>query len=218
MRDILKSKRPNKNIFLLAIGLLLIIAGVICFVQGQNSQSGHFGVLSEEQLIQIPLEELSPGSLHITESRRAFQRGDLVLLIPSICVETLVGESTLPDGLAEMPGLFEFSQLPGEGDVNVSIAGHRDIYDRVFFDLDKVTYGDYLYVIHDGIVFRYLYRDTRIVHPEDWSVIKPQGFNCLALVTCDPIGTTLNRMVLRAELIDYQPLSENYVFAANKSE
>ena len=221
MRDILKSKKSNKNkkgIFLLAIGILLLLTGVICLIQGQIRQSGYFGVLSEEQLIQIPLEELPPGSLHITESRRVFQRGDMVLLIPSIDVETLVGESTLPNDLAEMPGLFEFSGLPGEGDVNVSIAGHRDIYDRVFFYLDKVTYGDYLYVIHDVFVFRYIYKDTETVHPEDWSVIKPQGFSSLTLVTCDPIGTTLNRLVLRAELIDYQPLSESYLFAANKSE
>ena len=203
-----REKLANKNIFLLAIGLLLIVAGVVYFIHGQNLQSGHFGVLSEEQLIQIPVGELPPGSLHITESRRAFQRGDMVLSIPSIGVETTIGESTLPDGLAQMPGLFEFSGLPGEGDVNVSIAGHRDIYDRVFFYLDKVAPGDYLYVIHGGIVFRYIYRDTMIVHPEDWSVIKPQGFSCLTLVTCDPIGTTLNRMILRAELIDYQPLNE----------
>jgi len=218
MKERPRSKWLSKNILLLIIGALLIIAGILYYIRSQNTPNSHFGVISEEQLIQIPFEELPPGSLYITESRRDFQRGSMVLLIPSIGVETLVGESTLPDGLMEMPGLFEFSQLPGEGDVNVSIAGHRDIHDRVFFDLDKVTQGDYLYIIHDGVVFRYLYKDTNIIHPEDWSVIKPQGFSCLTLVTCTPIGTTLNRMVLRAELVDYQPVSESYIFAANKSD
>jgi len=222
MKKKLKPKWLNKNIFLLVIGIVLILSGAIYVAQnqslqrGRDSQYGYFGVFSEYQLIQIPLDELPPGSLHITESRRAFERGEMILLIPSIGVETLVGESTLPNGLMEMPGLFEFSQLPGEGDINVSIAGHRDIYDRVFFYLDKVTRGDYLYVIHDGVVFRYLYKDTKIVDPEDWGVIKPQGFNCLTLVTCDPIGTTLNRMILRAELVDFQPLSESYILAVNK--
>jgi len=216
MKKRLRLKWRDKNILLLPIGFLLIIAGIIYFFHSQNLRSMHFGILSEGQLIPIPFEELPPGSLHITESRRAFQRGDMVLLIPSISVETLVGESTIPDGLMEMPGLFEFSQLPGKGDVNVSIAGHRDIYDRVFYHLDKVGHGDYLYVVHDGIVFRYLYKDTEIVHPENWSVIKPQGFSCLTLVTCTPVGTTLNRMVLRAELVDYRPLGENYVFTVNE--
>jgi len=142
MKEKLRSKRPSKNIYFLAIGVILLLAGAICFIQGQNNQSGHFGVLSEEQLIQISFEELPQGSLYITESRRAFQRGNMILLVPSIDVETPVGESTLPDVLIETPGLFEFSQLPGEVNVNVSIAGHRDIHDRVFFYLDKVTHGD----------------------------------------------------------------------------
>src|SRR5690348_2025174 len=115
----------------------------------------------------------------------------MTLIIPSIEVYTTVGESTLPERLQKMPGLYEFSQLPMEGDVNVSIAGHRDIHDKVFYYLDEVSEGDYLYLLYDGYVYRYLYKDTKIVSPNDWSVIKPQGFSCLTLTTCDPIGTAL---------------------------
>ena len=212
----MKKAANPKRTALLAVGLLFILAGVVYFIQVQNVQNTHFGVLSEEHLIQIPFGELPPGTLHITESRRAFVRGEMRLLIPSIDVDTLVGESTLPDGLREMPGLFEFSQLPGEGDVNVSIAGHRDICDGVFFYLDKMTAGDYLYVVHGGVVFRYLYMDTTIVHPSDWDPIRPQGFSSLTLVTCDPIGTTLRRLIVQAELVDYQPLSDSYHFASNE--
>ena len=214
----MKERLRSKRIILMIIGLILIITGITYFIYSQNSQSSHFGVLSEEHLIQIPFGELPPETLYITEGRRAFERGQMRLLIPSIGVDTLIGESTLPDGLREMPGLFEFSQLPGEGNVNVSIAGHRDIHDKVFYSLDKVTHGDYLYVIYDGVVFRYLYKDTKVVHPENWDVIKPQGFSCLTLVTCDPIGTTLRRLILRAELIDYQVPDDMDHFLANKIE
>ena len=213
MRQTLRSKRT----VLLLLGLLFVIAGMVYLIPGQGGQSGYFGVISEEDLIQVPLDELPPDALFITEARRSFERGEMKLIIPSIGVDTLIGESTLPDLLNEMPGLFEFSQLPGEGNVNVSVAGHRDIYGKEFFALDNVADGDYLYVIHDQMVFRYLYKDTTIVHPRDWDVIRPQGVSCLTLVTCDPIGTTLNRLVVRAQLIDYQLLSDDYNFAASKA-
>ena len=211
----MKNSLSSKRSISLIVGLVLIIAGVVYFIQDQTSQNTHFGVLSEEQLIQVPIEELPADALHITESRRTFTRGEMRLIIPSIGVDTLIGESTLPDGLKEMPGLFEFSQLPGEGNVNVSIAGHRDIHDSVFYFLDKMSGGDYLYIVHDGVVYRYLYKDTAIVHPNDWDVIRPQGFSSLTLVTCDPIGTTLRRLVVQAELVDYEPLSGSYYFAAD---
>ena len=214
MKQTLRSKRT----VLLIVGLLFVIAGMIYLIPGQGGQSGYFGVISEEDLIQVPLDELPSDALFITEARRSFARGEMRLIIPSIEVDSLIGESTLPDLLTKMPGLFEFSQLPGEGDVNVSVAGHRDIYGKEFFYLDKVASGDYLYVIHDQIVFRYLYKDTTIVHPRDWDVIRPQGMSCLTLVTCDPIGTTLNRLIVRAQLIDYQPLSDDYDFAANRAD
>ena len=217
----MKERLSAKRIGLLIVGLLLVIAGTAQLihspaVDSPNVRDGNFGVLSEESLIQVPFEELPPGALYITEGRRAFERGGMRLMIPSIGVDTPVGESTLPDGLEKMPGLFEFSQLPGEGDLNVSIAGHRDIHDSVFYDLDKVAGGDYLYVVHDGFVFRYLYKDTRVIRPDDWDAIRPQGFSALTLVTCDPIGTTLRRLIVRAELVDYQPLSDSYYFAAHK--
>ena len=214
MKNVFSSKR---SIFLI-VGLLLIITGVVCFMHGQTAQNSHFGVLSEEHLTQLPFEELPPDALYITESRRSFERGEMRLIIPSISVDTLIGESTLPGGLKEMPGLFEFSQLPGEGNVNVSIAGHRDIHDRVFYHLDKVADGDYIYVVYGQAVFRYLYKDTTVVHPGNWDAIRPQEFSSLTLVTCDPIGTTLRRLIIRAELVDYQPLSDSYHFKAGKSD
>ena len=202
----------SKRVVLPIIGLLLIGIGVIYFIQGPDTQSTHFGAISEEHLIQLPIEELPEGALYITEDRRLFERGEMRLVIPSIGIDTLIGESTLPDGLGEMPGLFEFSQLPGEGDVNVSIAGHRDIYGKTFYHLDKVGDGDYLYIVHDGVVFRYLYKDTTVVQPTDWDAIRPQGFSSLTLVTCDPIGTTLRRLIVRAELVDYQPIDSMETF------
>lgn len=211
----IQDKKDNKKLLLLIIGLLLIAAGILYYAY-DNLYSPRFGVVREDILIRVPIDELPENTLYITEERRYYQRGKMTLIIPSIDVFTPVGESTLPEGLKEMPGLYEFSQLPGEGDVNVSIAGHRDIYGMEFYSLDEVKEGDSLYLLYDGNVYRYLYRDTRIVTPKDWDVIKPQGFSCLTLTTCDPIGTTINRMIVRSELVDTQIYNEEYKFISNE--
>lgn len=205
-------KTPNKKKFFLITGLLLIVVGLAYFPYSQYIQRTRFGVIREDLLLEIPAKDLPAGVLYITEDRRLYERGKMTLVIPSIDVLTPVGESTAPAGLKQMPGLYEFSQLPGEGDVNVSIAGHRDIHDKVFYSLDKIRESSYAYLIYEGTVYRYLYKDTKIVKPTQWEVIEPQGFSCLTLTTCDPIGTSLNRMILRAELIDYEPFSEQYAF------
>lgn len=215
----MEKKRNNwkkrSKFLLLIIGLLLICAGVFGLLYEAPPRAS-FGVVDESILVRIPADELPPDTLYITQERRYYQRGKMTLIIPSIEVYAPVGESTLPEGLKEMPGLYEFSQLPGEGDVNVSIAGHRDIHGKEFYFLDQVKAGDYAYLLYDGNIYRYLYKDTKIVKPDDWSVIKPQGFSCLTLTTCDPIGTTINRMIVSSELVDYQEYDENYEFKVNE--
>jgi len=209
-------KRRKKGFVLLITGLLCLCAGILIIVCDQRKESA-FGVLNDELLLQIPYEELPEDALYITEGRRLYQRGKMTLIIPSIDVYTPVGESTVADGLKEMPGLYEFSQLPAPGDVNVSIAGHRDIYDMVFYCLDQIQSGDYLYLLYDGLVYRYLYQDTVIVAPDEWSVIRPQGYSCLTLTTCDPIGTALRRMIVTGELMDYQLFDAQYQFISNNA-
>lgn len=50
------------------------------------------------------------------------------------------------------PGLYEYSQLPGEGDRNVSIAAHRNksrngvISEWFFYYIDTLCEGDYIYL------------------------------------------------------------------------
>ena len=205
-------KMKRIRLILLLVGILFIFAGIYFAVYGIPGTTPRFGVIDESILIQIPQGALPADTLYISEGRRQYTQGKMTLIIPSIDVYTPVGESTEPDGLKEMPGLYEFSQLPDIGDVNVSIAGHRDIYDQIFLHTDQIASGDYAYLLYGDMVYRYIYRDTKIVKPNNWDVIKPQGFSCLTLTTCDPVGTTLNRLIVRLELIDYQPYSEDYQF------
>lgn len=194
---------------LLAVGFLLIGSGIFYYVY-QTASTGSFGVVREDVLVEVPASELPPDTLFITGQRKTYSRGEMTLVIPALDLVAAIGESTEPEVLELMPGLYEFSQLPGEGDVNVSIAAHRDIYGMEFYYLDQVGDGDYLYLIYQDMIYRYTYLDSKIVEPTAWEVITLQGFSCLTLTTCDPIGTSRNRLILRAELLDFFPYDEEY--------
>lgn len=105
--------------------------------------------------------------------------------LPAIEVDTRVGDSTLPEGLTEMTRRYEFSQLPGRCDVNVRIAGHRDVH-------SQMSDGNYAYLLYKGTSYRYVYADMRVVKPDNWEVITPPGFSCLTRTVCAPIAHIAN--------------------------
>lgn len=205
-------KKGSKKNLLLAVGLILCGGAMLLFAWDYLRPS-QYGNIRENILIQIPSEELPEDVLYITPDRKAYKQGDMRLIIPALEIDVSIGENTTDGILKKMPGLYEFAQLPNEGNVNVSIAGHRDIYGMEFYYLDKLKTGNYLYLVLDQWVFRYDYLDSKIVSPDEWSVIKPQGFSCLTLTTCDPVGTSLNRLIIRGQLKDIAQYKDGFAFA-----
>lgn len=217
---IVKEKNRKYLIFIL-IGVILVSTGVLVFLLSYLADQGYifkktFGVIDEDILIHVEEEDLPADALYITPDRREYKEGTMRLIVPVIGVDTPVGETTIPEGLQKMAGLYEFSQMPSEQGGNVSIAGHRDIHDKVFYALNEVSGGDYLYIIYDGIVYQYRFKEQKIVAPDDWSVISRQGYTALTLTTCDPIGTFANRLIVVGELVDSFEYEANYSFPATQ--
>jgi LPXTG-site transpeptidase (sortase) family protein len=199
----------NKKLgnFLLGAGALLLFAAVLIplwrdYQYSKMPQSGAVGTG------QIP-----EGELVITAQRRNYRAEDLMLVIPKLELEVTVQNGTDYETLKNGPGLYEYAQVPSEGeDGNVSIAGHRDIYGSHFYAIDTMEEGDLIYLVYQGKVYVYEYEKTEIVEPNDWSVIQSKGYPCVTLTSCDPIGTTLHRIIVtgrRTEIVDY---SENFEF------
>ena len=164
----------------------------------------------------------SAGQLLVTPDRLGYQDGEMLLSIPSIGIENMPvlslpnpveeGEDAVNDKLNEGIGLFFCAQLPGTGNPNVSIAGHRDIYGKEFWYLDRLTYGDRLYLEFSGRRFEYEYVDTVIIDPNDppeviWQPMMTKEFSAITLQTCDPIGVASHRMFVTGKLIDIENLS-----------
>lgn len=118
----------------------------------------------------------------------------------------LVDELKFDKNLSHFPG----TALPGEAG-NSFITGHSVLpqfadtknYRAIFTKLSSLEIGDDIVVELDGNKFNYIVQYSKVVEPEDLSVLAPissTGKN-LTLMTCVPPGTNIKRLVVVATLI-----------------
>lgn len=167
-------------------------------------------------------EDIPYDKLFITEERRNYKTGELTLIIPKLSLVEPVQNGTSTEALALGPGLYDYAQLPGEGDRNVSIAAHRNhsrngvISEWFFYYIDTLEDGDYMYLTDTNHIYRYRYDQTTIVEEDDWSPIYSQGFSCITLTSCEPIGVADHRIIVRGILDQITPYTASYVYEASQ--
>lgn len=95
--------------------------------------------------------------------------------------------------------------VPGEPG-NAVVFGHRYLNlppsKNTMFNLHKVDVGETIDVDWAGETFTYRVTETKVVLPEDLSVLTETDTPTLTLITCTPIFTTINRLVVTAELVE----------------
>lgn len=206
--------KSNKRFFLVAIAMLFTASVWLYYFYNDMNRAVPVPQTtpeSEPSIQEVPLpageeNDLPTDKLVITPERQKYESGQLRLKIPKLDVDTPVMNGTDNKSLKQGPGLYEYAQLPGEGNRNVSIAGHRDIYGSVFYYIDKLGKDDLMYLQDDKNIYEYIYSETEIIEPDDWSVIYPQGFSCLTLTSCHPIGVSSHRIIVRAKLNSITPV------------
>ena len=170
--------------------------------------------------------ELPTGVWALTEERQAYVEDSLTLYIPCIDITRAVHDGTDEATLNRGVGLYEYAQLPGEGNRNVSMAGHRNGIDKngnitpyaPFYYIDQVGEGDYLYLYDSEHVYRYLYEKTWVVEPDDWGPIATAGYSCITITSCTPIGVSDHRIVVRGALDQIFDYTEDFDFIAHVPE
>ncbi len=76
-------------------------------------------------------------------------------------------------------------------------------YNDVFATLDKVKFGDEVIVYYGQEKYTYKIKEKRVIRPGDVSVLKRNNDKSeITLMTCWPIWTTLNRLIVTWELIE----------------
>ncbi len=88
---------------------------------------------------------------------------------------------------------------------NSVIFGHRYMYrppkSNTFWNLDKVKIGDVMVLYWQGKEYKYQVFETKIIEPTDLSVIRRSSDGRLTVITCTPLFTTKQRLVVIGKLI-----------------
>lgn len=109
----------------------------------------------------------------------------------------------LEKGVVRYPGTAK----PGETG-NAFIFGHssnypwlKGEYNSVFALLDKLSFDDEIIVYYNQKKFTYVIREKKVVKPGNIKILeRDEGKKEISLMTCWPIGTTINRLIVFAEL------------------
>ena len=132
------------------------------------------------------------------------EEGELIgrIKVPRLGVSAIlmegVGKKTLRRGAGHIPA----TAMPSEEEGNVGVAAHRDSF---FRGLKDIREDDTIELTTLDGTFRYEVEWTKIVTPDDVSVLAPTEDAALTLVTCYPfyyVGSAPKRFIVRARRID----------------
>jgi len=145
------------------------------------------------------------GTLPRAEAAPAVPNGTALgfIKIPSIDVDWAFVEGVKARDIEKGPGHFRESPMPGQIG-NAAIAGHRTTHGQPFFDLDKVKPGDEIITITDTGTHVYEITESLVVSPTDYAEVVPPFMAdtaTLTLVTCTPVYTARDRLVVRAVIV-----------------
>ncbi|HAM96214.1 MAG: hypothetical protein UR96_C0022G0004 [candidate division WS6 bacterium GW2011_GWC1_36_11] len=125
------------------------------------------------------------------------------LSIGTANISGMISEGTTSQSM--MAGFWHFptSVYPGQKG-NSIIIGHRFQYlppaRNTFFNLDKVKIGDSINIVQDEGSYTYIVTDIQIVEPNDISILQQTDDYRLTLITCTPLWTSSQRLVITAKL------------------
>lgn len=97
-----------------------------------------------------------------------------------------------------------WSNTPDQGG-NTVLFGHRYYrrapHPETFYSLDKISVGDAFEVMWNGARYHYRVAEVKIVPPNDLSVLRHTERPTVTLITCTPVFTTKERLVVKGELV-----------------
>lgn len=136
------------------------------------------------------------------ESRADAGRGLIGRLeIPRLRVSAIVREGVDERTLRRAVGHVSETARPGAAG-NVAFAAHRDTF---FRPLKQIRVGDRIRVSTPDRDFDYVVSGTRVVAPDDVSVLAPTTESTLTLITCFPFdmtGPAPDRFIVRAVAVE----------------
>jgi len=161
-----------------------------------------------------PTATSTPDSLGLPESIPSFNEDPTKqdrLIIGKISVDVPISwnvpENEILSKLTSGVVHYENTSLPGNGG-NIFIVGHssnyswiHSDYNSVFALLDKLIRGDQVEIYANGRRYVYSVSDKRVIEAKNVEVLDETKLETLTLMTCWPVGTSLNRLIIQANLV-----------------
>jgi sortase A len=190
-----------------------------------------FGFFNEVLIAPFIQPSRTAAATPIIVDPNSVQVGDTPqVIIPKINVQipvdynqTSTSEATIQDALESGVVHYPTTKRPGEIG-NAAFFGHssnnifnKGKYKFAFVLLSELVEGDTFYLTYNGKAYVYRVTSKRIVQPSEVSVLNDIPSKSTAtLITCDPPGTSLHRLVVVGEQISPDPSSNNAEGAAPK--
>lgn len=190
-----------------------------------------FGFIQYNQVLFATVNAyVSPGSIDpqnivIDPTKDITVGADPRLIIPKINVDVPalydVGSDYTSQMDAMQKGVAHFaipgaSSRPGEIG-NTVLSGHssNDLFDPgeykfIFAQLDKLVEGDTIYANYQGKRYTYVVTKKEVVKPTEVNkLVYPTDKPVMTLITCTPLGTSTNRLLVTAEQVSPDPAAAN---------
>lgn len=125
------------------------------------------------------------------------------VVIPSIGVNEKINTESLNQGVLQDPA----GVTPGDG--AIVLYGHRTLQGSPFLRLNELKSGDTILLEWPGVgEIKYTVSDSYIV-PASYSA--EFSGNKVFLITCDPIGSTENRLIIEGDMVEQNPINEEII-------
>ncbi len=208
------AKKARKSRHFIPVLSALLVVLVVAFLQYNE-------VIAANIQSYVSPGAIDPQNIVVDPTSNTQVSSDPKLIIPKINVDVPVIYDTTPDYNSMMAamakGVAHFA-VPGADSVpgqigNTVFSGHssNDLFEAgdykfIFAQLDKLQNGDTIYVNYNSVRYTYSVIKEQVVKPDNVQAL--YGYNdkpYLTLITCTPLGTSLNRLLVTAEQISPDP-------------
>jgi len=206
--------RPKKHLQSLVFGVAVGAIAVLIVM---------FSFFNERFIAPLIQPSRSSSNIQLISSSAASSNNSEII-IPKINVQIPVvydvystDEATVLKALENGVVNYGDSARPGQNG-NVDIVGHssnnifnKGKYKFAFVLLSRMETGDTFYLQKDGQRYTYRIYKKEVVKPGNTSVLAPQTDKpaVATLITCDPPGTSVNRLIVVGEQIDPSPTANS---------
>lgn len=209
-----KAKKARRSKHFVPIISAITVASIVAFLQYNQL------IIARVQAYVSP-GAINPNNIIVDPTVNTKVSSDPRLIIPKINVDVPVIYGVGLDQASQLKamekGVAHFA-MPGANSVpgekgNTVFSGHssNDLFDTgdykfIFAQLEKMKKGDTIYVNYESVRYTYTIIKTKVVTPTDVQALlgyddKPY----LTLITCTPLGTALNRLLVIAEQVAPDP-------------